>query len=134
MNCKHFKIKNIIKFLFSILIIFCYISCDTNDNHIELNITKSEWSTEVIENFGFVYLDIEGDTNAEMVTVRTYGDGVIFDCELNLDNEGCFQDTINISFIHNPITYSFTASTIIRAYKNTKIKEIILESGELSFY
>ena len=129
-----FKMKNIIKLLFSILIVFYCISCDTNDDHIELNITKSEWSTEVIEDFGHVYLDIEGETNAEMLTVRTYGDGVIFDCELNLDNEGCFQDTIMISFMHNPITYSFTASTIIRAYKNTKIKEITLESGELSFY
>lgn len=134
MNCKHIRIKNIIKLLFSILIVFCCISCDTNDDHIELNITKSEWSTEVIEDFGHVYLDIEGETNAEMVTVRTIGDGVIFDYELNLDNEGCFQDTIMISFMHNPITYSFTASTIIRAYKNTKIKEITLESGELSFY
>lgn len=45
--------------------------------HPEVNISKAEWIAEVIDNgFGEVRLKIEGNTNGELLTIDTYGDGL----------------------------------------------------------
>jgi hypothetical protein len=74
--------KNII----FLLVIILFASCSKRDD-ATLRITDSQWYlTRNILGGGEVNLKISGSTNGDKVTVRTYGDGVIFDENVELDN------------------------------------------------
>ena len=107
---------------------------------IELNITKSDWYTEIYPanklTFGYVYLVVQGATNAEKITVQTKGDGEIGDYPIKIKN-GIFNDTVPISFTHavNSISssHTFYSTTILKAYLESEILEMNLNSGALHY-
>jgi hypothetical protein len=66
---------------------------------LELNITRAEWYTSISDKgFGEVYLRIEGNSNGELVTIETAGDGITGCEEVQLDENHNFF-TRNYGFI-----------------------------------
>lgn len=99
--------------------------------------TNIKWITTNINGFGTVNLVISGATNADKVTVKTYGDGLIGDFPLDLDSKKSFnKDTVVISFTHfssAPPTTEFEFSTNIKAYKGSDTLVVTFYSGKLKY-
>ena len=78
-----------------------------------------------------------GSTNADKVTVRNYGDGLISDQNIALDShKGFSNDTVVITFSHfSGVAPSeeFERSTIIRAYKGSDTLTVKMNSGKLRY-
>jgi len=106
---------------------------------IILRIDSSFWFTSIHQapkmKFGHVHLVISGKTNAERVTVLTYGDGLRAEFELKLTN-GMFNDTIAISFspgIPSDNTLPFYSRTHLKAYSGSSVFDTTLHSGPLRY-
>ncbi len=88
-------------------------------------------------NFGHVMLFIRGKTNAERLTVLTYGDGKRGDFPLLIKPGGAFSDTINISFapmqFGTDLTKPFHSETIVKAYLDSEEFDTTLYSGNLQY-
>lgn len=86
---------------------------------------------------GYVNLAISGKTNAERLTVRTYGDGLWRDQALEIDKQGMFNDTIGISFnfFSSPPDFSvgIDSKTVVKAFLESATMDTTLISGPL-FY
>jgi hypothetical protein len=110
-------------------------SCFEDIPNINLIITNSDWSAIITEDgVGEVHMNIVGSTDANNVTVKTYGDGVITDYTLTLDANKNFNEDIIISFTHAPDTnIVFKSATVVTAYKDDGTKEIKLESPDLNY-
>lgn len=127
------------KIILATSLILLLLSCSKDNTNIEpiLNITKSTWFTKTSGNSGMVLLVISGSTNADKVTVETYGDGEIGVYNVVLDLKNNFSnDTIGISFTYFPSTPpsgQFQSSTKIRAVKGDVTFVETLTSGQLSF-
>src|SRR6056297_1054326 len=121
--------------LIIILFVFFFSSC--SDNPPILNLIDIEWytSTETINylTFGYVHLSINGTTTGDNVTILTYGDGVISEQELELDQENQFEEDIVIKFTHMADDEPRIYSTVITAYTGNSSTKINLESEELVF-
>jgi len=83
--------------------------------------------------FGYVHLSISGVTTGDKVTVVTYGDGIISEQGLELNQENQFEEDIVIKFTHMADDESRIYSTVITAYKGNSSTKISLESEELVF-
>jgi hypothetical protein len=118
----------------------------TNENQhqpsVKLKITNSTWVASVSKSnrtmVGHVNLVIKGKTNAEKLTVLTYGDGVRGEMPVKLGIDGKFNDTIGISFVYFGTTqpdYSriFYSKTIVKAYLNSDEIDTTLNSGPLQY-
>ncbi|MDD3656848.1 MAG: hypothetical protein PHI72_08845 [Atribacterota bacterium] len=103
----------------------------------ELTLTNVDWYTgsESINNltFGYVHLQISGSTTGGRVTVITYGDGVISELELDLDQNGNFSQDVVIQFTHLADDEPRIYSTIVTAYQGNRFTRITLESEELVY-
>lgn len=126
------------KKIFLFIIILFVLSClSCSDNAPILILNHFEWytTTEIINDltFGYVHLSISGVTTGKKVTVVTYGDGVISEQELNLDQENKFNQDVIIKFTHTADSVPRIYSTVITAYKSNHSTKINLESEELSF-
>lgn len=123
-------------FLF-LIISFVLFSSGCSDNTPILSLNHVEWytTTEKINNltFGYVYLSISGATTGDKVTVLTYGDGVISEQELDLDQENKFNEDIIIKFTHTADAMPRIYSTVITAFKRNSSTKINLESEELIY-
>jgi hypothetical protein len=83
---------------------------------------------------GTVHLILEGNTTAEGMTVRIYGDGVAVDKDVLLDSKGHFSDDVVISFnVTSVPTEEFVVSTDLKIYKQSKIITVTLTSGKLRY-
>jgi hypothetical protein len=115
------------------------VNNDLTKPSISLTYTKWFTTTFVYPNnsFGCVFLSIAGSTNADKVTIETYGDGVIGDLDLILDSHKNFKnDSIGISFMHYSGTLptdEFESSTIIKAIKGSETLVVKLNSGKLKY-
>ena len=70
-----------------------------NQKELELSITMTEWYTSISDReFGEIHLKIEGNTNAELVTIETYGDGLMGCKEIQLDQNMNFSEGLMIAF------------------------------------
>jgi len=104
-----------------------------------LSITNSVWFTTTTNSnsFGQVNLALSGTTNADKVTVMTYGDGIPGEKVIKLDVLKAFaKDTTVISFTHFSGTIpatEFETSTIIKVYKGLDTLKITLHSGKLRY-
>ena len=122
-----------------VLIIISFVlffsSCSDNTPILTLNHIKWYTTTETINNltFGYVHLSVSGATNGDKVTLVTYGDGVISEQELDLDQENQFSQDIIIQFTHMADEIPRIYSTMITAYKNDSLTKIDLESEELVY-
>jgi len=102
-----------------------------------LRITNSVWFTTTTNSnsFGQVNLALTGTTNADKISIMTYGDGVSGERGIQLDTSKSFtNDTTVISFTHFsgniPVT-GFETSTILKAYKGLDTLKIKVNSGKL---
>jgi hypothetical protein len=125
-------------FLFIIPLTSCHKSCPCNsDDKISLEFISTDWYTTTSQNgeltFGNVMLRLRGKTNADVVTVKTFGDGLISEHQLTLDANKNFEQVIMIAFTHqadNKIRYF---STTIKAIIDADTLEKTLNSGPLQY-
>ena len=109
------------------------VSCSKNDDPT-LMVTRSEWNLERINSGGAVHLIIEGSTTADKVTIKTYGDGVVSDKNIELDSKKHFSDDVVISFSVTSVpTEEFVLSTELKIYKKTNMIAVTLTSGKLKY-
>mgnify|MGYP001105683026 CR=1 FL=1 len=117
--------------------IFLFVGCLSLNNEPILSLTYVEWytSTEEIADmvFGNVHLNISGSTTGDKVTVITYGDGIIDELELDLDQDKKFSQDIVIKFTHVADNIPRKYSTVLTAYKGSTSTSKNLESEELTY-
>lgn len=125
--------KNILR-LYLVLTVLVFASCSKTEEPV-LNITDTEWYLDRnILGGGSVHLIIEGNTDADKVTVRTSGDGVISDVDVELDSDKYFSKNIVISFTATTVPEAeFEASTVVKAYKGSAVLSVPLSSGKLQY-
>jgi hypothetical protein len=117
-----------------ILFLFVLTSCTKNEDPI-LNITSSEWRLERLYiTGGLVQLKIAGSTNADKVTINTYGDGLLSERDIELDSKKQFNADITISFSVTSVrSEEFVVSTVVKAYKKNEILQVTLTSDKLKY-
>jgi hypothetical protein len=117
---------------FTVLFI-AFASCNRN-NDPALKVSRSEWYLERIYSGGAVHLIIEGSTTADKVTIKTYGDGLVTDKNIELDSQKHFSDDVVISFSVTSVPDDeFVSDTELKIYKNTNIVTVTLTSGKLKY-
>ena len=125
------------KIFISIIAMFFLLLSGCSCNPPELTLTKADWhtTTEIRDGltFGFVHLSVSGTTNGDRVTVITYGDGIISEEELSLDQENSFDQDIIIKFTHMADNEFQVYSTVITAYRGHRTTKINLESKALAY-
>jgi hypothetical protein len=119
---------------FLILALIVFASCTKKEEPV-LNITDTEWYLDRnILGGGSVHLIIEGYANADKVTVRTSGDGVISDVNVEMDSEKYFSKNVVISFTATGVPEGeFEVSTVVKAYKGSNVLSVPLSSGKLQY-
>lgn len=100
-------------------------------------LTHIEWytTTETIDDFtfGFVHLSISGTTSGDKVTIITYGDGVILEKEIDLDQNNQFNEEVTIVFTHMVDDEPRIYSTTLTAYRGNRFNKIDFVSDELTY-
>ena len=121
-------------YIFLTLLLLAFTSCTKNDDPA-LKLTREEWYTVRTDYGGSVHLIIEGTTNADRVTVTTYGDGLISDHEIDINLFNHFKADVGISFIVTtaPLTGKFVSNTELKIYKNTNMITMALTSDTLKY-
>jgi hypothetical protein len=120
-----------------LFVIIAFVSCSKKEDlsPATLNITNSQWYlTRNGIGGGYVNLKIEGSTNGDKVTIRTHGDGVNSDENVELDSRKNFNKDVVISFTATSVpSTEFEISTKVIAYKGTDTLEVPLNSGKLKY-
>lgn len=122
--------RNCVSSLFVLIVI---VGCSQMPN---VSIIDQKWttSTEVINSntFGYVKLEISGETDGDKVTIETYGDGLKAEQELKIV-DGKFSENILIAFTPEATDTNFTQTTNLKVYKGVAMYSEELESGALSY-
>jgi hypothetical protein len=123
--------------LILIIVSFVFLCSGCLNNGPILTLNNIEWYTtnEPIDSltFGYVHLNLSGSTTGDKVTVLTYGDGIIEELELDLDQDNKFSQDIVIKFTHAADNIPQKYSTVLTAYKGYYSTKINLESEELAY-
>ena len=123
--------------LILIIVSFVFLCSGCLNNGPILTLNNIEWYTtnEPINSltFGYVHLNLSGSTTGDKVTVLTYGDGIIEELELDLDQDNKFSQDIVIKFTHAADNIPQKYSTVLTAYKGYYSTKINLESEELAY-
>ena len=127
--------KILVLMLILLLPVFLLSGCLNNQPILSLSYVEWYTTTEEIGNltFGYVYLSLSGFTTGDKVTVITYGDGIIDESELDLDQDKKFSQDIVIKFTHEADNIPRKYSTVLTAYKGSNTTKISLESEELTY-
>ena len=127
--------KILVLMLILLLPVFLLSGCLNNQPILSLFYAEWYTTTEQIGDltFGYVYLGLSGSTNGDRVTVITYGDGVIDELELDLDQDKKFSQDIVIRFTHAADNVPRRYSTVLTAYKGSSTTSTSLESEELTY-
>ena len=126
------------RFIFTLIIfltVFLFSSCLPMKPGISLSYVDWYTTTEKIGDltFGNVHLQISGSTTGNKVTVITYGDGVIGEYELDLNQDKTFSGDIIIQFTHEADNIARKYHTVLTDYGENATTEIKLESEPLTF-
>jgi len=124
------------KILFLLVIALFAFNCKKDDNiPVKLNITGSQWYlTRNNSGGGMVNLKIIGSTNGDKVTIRTYGDGVVSDENVELNSNKNFDKDIVILFTATSVpSEEFEVSTAAMAYKGSDTLVVYLNSEKLKY-
>jgi len=115
--------------------IFLFAGCVSNEPILSLSYVEWYTTTEEIGDltFGYVHLSLSGSTTGDKVTVITYGDGIIAELELDLDQDKKFSQDIIIQFTHAADNVPRKYNTVLTAYKGSCTTSINLESEELTY-
>jgi hypothetical protein len=120
-----------------LFIIIAFASCSKKEDNspATLSVTNTQWYlTRTNYGGGMVNLNIAGSTNCNKVTVRTYGDGVISDENVDSDSGKNFNKDVVISFTATSVpSTEFEVSTKVMAYKGTDTLIVTLNSGKLKY-
>ena len=127
--------KILVLMLIMVLPVFLLSGCLNNQPILSLSFVEWYTTTEEIGEliFGYVHLNLSGSTTGDKVTVITYGDGVIDELELDLDQDKTFSQDIVIKFTHAADNIPQKYSTVLTAYKGSNTTKISLESEELTY-
>ncbi len=127
--------KTLVLMLILLLPVFLLSGCLNNEPILSLSYVEWYTTTEVIGDltFGYVHLNLSGSTTGDKVTVITYGDGVIDELELDLDQDKKFSQDIVIKFTQAADNIPQKYSTVLTAYKGSNTTKISLESEELTY-
>ena len=127
--------KILVLLLILLLHVFLLSGCLNNQPILSLSFVEWYTTTEVLGDltFGYVHLNLSGSTTGDKVTVITYGDGVIDELELDLDQDKKFAQDIVIKFTHAADNIPQKYSTVLTAYKGSNTTKISLESEELTY-
>lgn len=122
-------------FLIVILSFLFFTGCFCDVPTITLSHIQWYTTTEKIGDltFGFVHLSISGATSGDKITVITYGDGVIEEYEIALDQNNQFDEDVTIAFTHIADDEPRTYSTTLTAYKCNCLNKKSLVSEELTY-
>ena len=97
-----------------------------SQTELELGITKAEWYTSISDRgFGEVYLRIEGTSNAKLLTIETYGDGLLGCKEVQLDQNNNFSENLMIRFYPHWDTIPKKYKTYVTAYEYSESPDIV---------
>ncbi len=121
--------------LIIVIAIFLFTGCVNNEPILSLSYVEWYTTTEEIGDFtfGYVHLSLSGSTTGDKVTVITYGDGIIAELELDLDQDKKFAQDIIIQFTHAADNIPRKYSTVLTATKGSYTTSINLESEELTY-
>ena len=127
--------KLLVLILIISLPVFLLAGCLNNEPILSLSYVEWYTTTEVTGDltFGDVHLNLSGSTTGDKVTVITYGDGIIDELELDLDQDKKFSKDIVIKFTHAADNIPRKYSTVLTAYKGSNTTKISLESEELTY-
>ena len=127
--------KLLVLILIISLPVFLLSGCLSNQPILSLSYVEWYTATEEMGNltFGYVHLSLSGSTTGDKVTVITYGDGVIDELELDLDQDNKFSQDIVIKFTHAADNIPQKYSTVLTAYTGSYSTSINLESEELTY-
>lgn len=85
-----------------------------NDNGAVLNLTSQKW---YLEKNGIGGVNIVGTIQGDSASIRTYGDGLIGDAKIELNNKKEFNQKFGIFFTSSPLSEEYvTANTIIMVF------------------
>jgi hypothetical protein len=127
--------KLLVLILIISLPVFLLAGCLNNEPILSLSYVEWSTTTEEIGNltFGYVHLNLSGSTTGDKVTVITYGDGIIDELELDLDQDKKFSQDIVIKFTHAADNIPQKYSTVLTSYAGSCTTNINLESEELTY-
>ena len=105
---------------------FIYLSCSKGyqqdeQEPLELYVDTTEWYTS-ISNDGFYHISVKvsGRTNGKLLTIETYGDGVIGCKAVYPSENGSYVSDVVIAFSHRKIEGFHKYHTYITAYELAK--------------
>jgi hypothetical protein len=105
-----------------------------NSNNTYIHLKTQEWYLKNHNSFMSVKLLVSGSSNGDSITIRTYGDGLIMDAEIELNPEKEFEKDITISFTAAPVTgKEFTPSTKLIVYKDSDTLNVDLQGCTLRY-
>jgi hypothetical protein len=99
-----------------------------------VTVSNADWYLTTQGSGGMVNLKVSGATNADKITVTTYGDGLYSDINMSVGSNGQFTQDVTISFsATSRSTSTFQQSTTLKAYRGTDTLVVTLKSGNLSY-
>ena len=120
-------------YIYFTFLLIALAACGKDDDPT-LEVTRSDWYLERINNGGAVHLIIEGSTTGDRVTILTYGDGVPSERNIELDSENQFSDDVVISFSVSAVpSEEFVSNTELKIYKKTNMITVALTSSKLKY-
>ena len=102
---------------------FIYLSCtkDYKQNEqlpLELMIDTTEWYTSISSNgFYHISVKVQGKTNGQLLTIETYGDGLVGCKKIYPSADGSYVADVEIAFSHQKIEGFHKYHTFITAYE-----------------
>lgn len=152
MNYTRFNTKIIILILGIIAFLSCSKEAITPENSPIMNCSKGDTTIVSANNTyftlttqdwylarfssggGSTHVFVSGSTNADSATIRTYGDGLITDMEININADSKFHEDVGINFNATSVPEGeITVSTFVFAYKDNDTLKINLESCILRY-
>jgi len=83
---------------------------------------------------GTVHVKFAGITNADRITITTYGDGLDSEIPVTLTGSGQFTEDLPVSFsATSRATSAFQESVVLKVYKGSDILSVTLNSGNLQY-
>lgn len=107
----------------------------TTDTGTKLDLDTQDWYLEKNEiGGGSIHLRISGSIIGDSATIRTYGDGVIYDSEIEIDNGNEFNKDVSISFTATTLPEGdIMSNTVIFVYNLADTLKADLESCVLRY-
>ncbi|MCD4725058.1 MAG: hypothetical protein K8R63_09480 [Bacteroidales bacterium] len=120
-----------------IAVSFIYLSCTKDYQQdeqppLELMIDTTEWYTSISSNgFYHISVKVQGRTNGKLLTIETYGDGLVGCKKVYPSEDGSYAADVEIAFSHRKIKGFHKYHTFITAYEFAKppSEPVICNSG-----